>query len=374
MGGPLPPERRRVVYVVNYPIFFLSHRLELALRAREAGYRVSVITPVGEGVDRIKMAGLEWYEMRFDPGGMNPWRDLKTILDLVSIFLRLRPDVVHNVTVKPVLYGTFAARLAGVPRVINAISGLGYLFTGTRPLRRMLGVLLYRLLMRHPDMRVILQNQEDISLFRHFRLAPERALRLVRGSGVDVDRFSPRLRPQGAPIVMQVSRMVGDKGVREFIGAARQVRLVRPDVRFLLVGPLYPDNPSALSAEEVSAAETEGVVEWLGPQDDIASLLSRASIFCLPSYREGLPKSLLEAAACGLPIITTNTSGCKEVVRDGENGLLVPVGDVGALTSAIERLLDNPSLCRNMGAVARKDVVEKFSFDRIASEQIALYS
>lgn len=374
MGENRPQRRRRVVYVVNYPIFFLSHRLDLALRARKAGYDVVVITPAGEGVERIKMAGLGWHEMRFDPGGMNPWRDVETIRDLVSLFRRLRPDIVHNVTVKPVLYGTLAARITGVPRVVNAISGLGYLFTGDRPLRRILGVFLYRLLMRHSSMRVILQNQDDLLLFRQFRLAPENTLRLIRGSGVDTDRYSPQPRPEGPPIVMQVSRMVGDKGVREFIAAARRLKVARPDVRFLLVGPLYPDNPSALSAEDLHAAEQEGIVEWLGPRDDVAELLSRVSVFCLPSYREGLPKSLLEAAACGLPLVTTDTSGCKEVVRDGENGLLVPVGDPDALAAAIKRLLNDPELSLRLAAQARADVVENFSFDRIAEQQISLYS
>src|ERR1700727_2017826 len=174
-------DRKRVVYVVNYPIFFNSHRLALALRAREAGYEVIVISPQGEGVDVIKAAGLEWHEMSFDPGGMNPWRDMATIRDLTRLFRQLQPDVVHNITIKPVLYATFAARLTGVKRVVNAVSGLGYLFTSGRPLQRVLGVCLYRLFLRHPDMRTILQNREDLGLFESMRLAPPESLRLIRG-------------------------------------------------------------------------------------------------------------------------------------------------------------------------------------------------
>jgi glycosyltransferase involved in cell wall biosynthesis len=365
----------RIAYVVNYPIFFNSHRLALALRARAAGYEVIVISPQGEGVDTIKAAGLEWCEMSFDPGGMNPARDIVTIRDLVRLFRQLKPDVVHNITIKPVLYGTFAARLTGVKRVVNAVSGLGYLFTSGRRLQQAIGITLYRLFLRHPDMRVILQNREDLALFEKLRLAPSETLRLIRGSGVDIVTFAPSQRLQAAaPMVLQTSRMVGDKGVREFIQAAQMVKITRPAVRFVLVGPLYPDNPSALTAEQLRALEAEGSVEWWGHRDDVAAVLNQATIYCLPSYREGLPKSLLEAGACGLPLITTNTTGCKEVVTDGENGLLVPVADANALACAIERLLDDPSLAHRLGARARERVVKEFSFDLIASSQIALYA
>jgi glycosyltransferase involved in cell wall biosynthesis len=312
--------------------------------------------------------------MRFDAGGMNPLRDLATIQDLLRLFRMLKPDIVHNVTVKPVLYGTLAARLVGVPRVINAISGLGYLFTGVRLSRRLLGIALYRLLMRHPDMRVIVQNREDLALFREYDLAPDRTLRLIRGSGVDIVGFAPGTRPAGVPLVLQVSRMVGDKGVREFVQAAEIVRRTHPDIRFVLAGPLYPGNPSALTESELRAAEASGAVTWIGPCNDIAKLLAQASIFCLPSYREGLPKSLLEAGACGLPSVTTDTSGCREVVQDGDNGLLVPVADAPALATAIERLLADPHAAAAMGARARLKVEQEFSLDRIIAAQLALYA
>jgi glycosyltransferase involved in cell wall biosynthesis len=364
----------RLIYVVNYPIFFNSHRLALALRAREVGYDVIVISPRGEGVDVIKAAGLEWHEMSLDPGGMNPWRDFATIRDLVRLFRQLKPDVVHNITIKPVLYGSFAARVTGVKRVVNAVSGLGYLFTSGRRLKRALGIFLYRLFLRHPDMRTILQNREDFALFESVRLAPRESLRLIRGSGVDITAFTPAVPPQGPPIVVQTSRMVGDKGVREFIQAAQIVKGARPNVRFVLVGPLYPDNPTAFTAKELHTLEAQGAVEWWGPRDDVAAVLRQATIYCLPSYREGLPKSLLEAGACGLPLITTNTSGCKEVVTDNENGLLVPVADGPALARAIERLLADPTLAGRLAGEARERVVRDFSFDTIAQAQIALYS
>jgi glycosyltransferase involved in cell wall biosynthesis len=365
--------RARVIYVVNQPSFFVSHRMALARRVRDEGYDVSVITPAGDGVEAIRSAGFDWHPMRFDAGGMNPLRDFVTFLDLLSLFRRFKPAIVHNVTIKPVLYGTFAARLAGIPCVINAVSGLGYLFTGQRVMVRLLAIILYRVLMRHPNMRVILQNREDMAQFRHYHLAPALSLCLIRGSGVDVSNFSPWQARPGPPIVMQVSRMVGDKGLREFIAAAAMVHATHPQTRFLLVGPLYPGNPSALSEDELRRAEKEGHVTWLGPRSDIAELLAQARIFCLPSYREGLPKALLEAGASGLPSVTTDTSGCREVIRPGVNGLLVPVGDASALAEAIIWLLDEPEEARIMGMRARKEVEQHFSLDRIIEAQVALY-
>jgi glycosyltransferase involved in cell wall biosynthesis len=364
----------RIAFVATPASFFVSHRLALAMRARALGYDITIITPEGEGVETIKAEGFRWHSISFDSGGMNPAQDFRTFSDLVRLFRRIRPNIVHNVTVKPVLYGTVAARLSGVPRVVNAVSGLGYLFTRDRRFRRALGIALYRVLMRHSDMRVILQNKEDVAFFARHRLASKREIRLIRGSGVDINLYKPGVRDHSSPVIIQTSRMLADKGVREFIAAAREVRKSWPSVRFLLVGPLYPGNPSAISAEELAAAQDEGAVEWLGYRSDIAALLAKTTIFCLASYREGLPKSLLEAAACGLPLITTDTSGCREVVTNGENGLLVPVGDSRALAQAIGRLLADPALARRLGERARERAEREFALDLVIDQQIALYT
>lgn len=366
--------QKRILYVINSSVFFVSHRLILAEAARAAGYEVAVACPMGGGVAAIRAAGFTWHEIPLDAGGMNFLRDLVTVRVLVRLFRTVQPDIVHNVTTKPVIYGTFAARLAGVPRVINAISGLGYLFSGGRRLTRWLGVTLYKLFMRHPEMRVILQNAEDVELFRRYGLAEEKAIRLIRGSGVDTDAFTPRPCPPGPPMVLQTSRMLGDKGVWEFIEAARILKPRWPEVRFVLAGPLYPDNPSALTANQLRNKERDGGMTWLGHVEDVAALLPQATVFCLASYREGLPKSLIEAGACGLPLITTDTSGCKEVVTNGINGLLVPVADGVALANAIEKLLRDPNMARGLGACARDRVVRDFSLKTILSQQIALYS
>lgn len=374
-AGVAPVVKSRIIYVVSPSEFFVSHRLPLAEAARRKGFEVTVVTPDGRGVPEIQAAGFEWVKLPIDRGGMNPLNELRTLVFLWRLYKKLQPSIVHHVTVKPVLYGTLAARLAGVPKVVNAISGMGYLFTGGRHLRRTLGTLLYRICLRHPSLRVIVQNREDLELFRAARLAHDDALVLIPGSGVDLNRFRPAGdREKGAaPLVLQTCRMLADKGVREFIDAARRLRPEFPAVRFVLVGAPDPGNPTAVNVRELEAAAAEGIIEWWGHRSDIPEILSQATIYCLPSYREGLPKSLIEAAAAGLPLVTTDTSGCREVVRHEENGLLVPVADSVALAAALRRLLNDAALRQRLGAAARRDAEARFGLHHILEAQLDLY-
>jgi glycosyltransferase involved in cell wall biosynthesis len=250
---------------------------------------------------------------------------------------------------------------------------MGYLFTAGRRVRQWLANRLYRISLNHSNMRVIVQNQEDLALFRQNRLAPDESLVLIPGSGVDVGRFHPCAERANPPIVLQTSRMLADKGVREFIAAARMLNSRFPNVRFVLVGAPDPGNPTSLNDTELRAAAEEGVIEWWGHRSDIPAILAQASIYCLPSYREGLPKSLIEAAATGLPLVTTDTSGCREVVRHGENGLIVPIANAPALADAIALLLSNSALSASLGMTARRDAMERFALEGIIEAQLALY-
>lgn len=365
----------KILYVVNHSGFFVSHRLSLALRARELGHEVAVVLPPGDSMDVLRASGVTWYPLPLNAGGFQPLHELETLRTLCRVFKEVQPAVVHNVAIKPVLYGTLAARLMGVPRVVNAVSGLGYLFTGNRPGAKLAGIAMYRLLLRHPQMRVILQNKEDFAFFQRNGLAPASTLRLIRGSGVDVQRFVPTAKPAGAAsVVVQTSRLVGDKGVNEFAEAAKIVTQRYPEARFILVGGFYPGNPTALTEKDVRRLQEDGVVECVGHQNDVLPWLNKATIYCLASYREGLPKSLLEAAACGLPLVTTDTSGCKEVVTDDKNGLLVPVADGPALAEAIMKLIADPALMARLGRNARESAVSEFALGNILDQQIALYT
>jgi len=363
---------RRLLYVCAPVDFFVSHRLTLARAAQAAGFDVHVMTPDdGVGVAAIKAAGLTWHELAIERGGMNPLREAATVRFFIAAYRRIRPDVVHHVTIKPVLYGTLAARIVDVPRVVNAVSGLGYMFTGGSALRRRFGALLYRLCLGHRDMTVIVQNAEDRDFFVGKRLIDPAAIVLIPGSGVDLALFEQPPR-RTRPMVIQTCRMLADKGVREFIAAAAMLR-PHHDARFVLVGGPDPANPTSIPVAELEAAVDAGNIEWLGQRSDIPDLLATATVYCLASYREGLPKSLIEAAAASLPLVTTDTSGCREVVTDGVNGLLVPVADAPALAAAIGRLLDDEALRDRLGRAARADAEARFNVRRIVAAQVALY-
>ncbi len=362
----------RIAIVVNEAKFFVSHRLVLAQAARDAGYDVVVITPGGEGEDEILAAGFEWHRLRMTRSGTNPLAELRVIAQLYGLYRRLRPDLIHHVAMKPVVYGTPLARWLGIGAVVNAIPGMGYMFTGTRSLRSAFGQILYRACVHHPNMTLIVQNRDDDRTIARWLPHAERVL--VEGSGVDMSDFAPAVLKPTDTIVMQTGRMLRDKGVLEFIAAAARVRQRHPGVRCVLVGNLDADNPSSIDEAALRRACDAGIVEWWGYRRDIPALLREASIFCLPSYREGLPKALIEAAAAGLALVTTDTTGCRAVVTHEHNGLLVPVMDADALAAAICRLLDDAPLRTRLGAAARTDAVARFSLPNVLAAQLGIYA
>jgi glycosyltransferase involved in cell wall biosynthesis len=366
-----------VLIVVNEARFFLTHRLPVAVGAARAGYDVQIVTPRdGPEVAQIEAAGFVVHHLPLDRQGMNPSRDLRSLAALVSLYRRLRPDVVHHVTVKPVLYGSIAARLAGVPAVVNAVSGFGYLHLNAR--RRTAAVWaavrqLYRAAFRHPRLRVIFQNPDDRDAFVRAGIArPEQAV-LILGSGVDLDAFAPTPLPQGTPVVMLPARQLWDKGVGEFVDAARALRGAGLDARFVLVGD-GEGNRAAVPAATLESWVREGVVEWWRRRDDMPATLSAATLVCLPSYREGCPKVLLEAAACARPIVTTNVPGCRDVITDGVEGVLVPPRDATGLAAAVRRCLSDPAWLARAGAAARVRAERQFGVERVVQATLETYA
>lgn len=359
----------RLVYLVTEDWYFASHRLPLAGAAKHAGFGVTVITRCGAKCGAIRAAGIEVVPFEMARRGLNPFGLLREVVTLALLYRRLRPDVVHHVALRPVVAGGLAARLARVPGVVSAIAGMGYAFTAGRGgwLAFVLRVLLRAALRRGP---VIVQNPDDAQAVRALGVAPER-IRLIPGAGVDVHAFSPRPEPEGAPVVMLASRLLWDKGVGEFVEAARRLA---GRARFVLVGAPDPGNPASVPEATLHGWAKEGVVEWWGAREDMAKILTQAAVVCLPSwYREGLPKVLLEAMACGRPVVTTDAPGCRDCVRDGDNGLLVPVKDAGALAAAVSRLLEDPELRRRMGGRGRQRAVEEFSQERVIEATLAVY-
>jgi glycosyltransferase involved in cell wall biosynthesis len=365
-----------ILFVVNQAEFFLSHRLPLALAAQAAGFEVDVATPESTAVEGIRRAGLRHHPVPFSRRGLRPLTELGALWALFRLYRSLRPQVVHHVTIKPVIYGSIMARLTRVPAVVNAVSGLGYIFIsrgiGAKMLRQCVKWA-YRLAFGHSNIKVIFQNRDDLQLFIEDGLVNEKNCILVRGSGVDLNRFVPKDEPRGKPVVLFASRLLRDKGVCDFVEAARRLSTSGIDARFVLVGDTDTGNPASLGPGTVKRWHEDGTIEWWGARSDMPSVLRQARIVCLPSYREGLPKILAEAAACGRAIVATDVPGCREIVQHENNGLLVPPRNVEALASALMLLLQDDCLTRRMGRRGREIAEKDFSVEQVISKTLQIY-
>ena len=369
----------RLLFVVNVAWFFLSHRLALARAAMGAGYDVHLAADFDDRRELTRLAeeGISYHRIRLQRGGLNPLRDLGLLVSLTRLYRRLAPDIVHHVTVKPVLYGGAAARWLGVPGIVHAVSGLGYVFTDegwqARMLRRLVGAG-YRHVLGTDRARAIFQNGTDLGHFvEHRWIAPGQAM-LIPGAGVDVERFRPGAEPPGPVTFTLPARILREKGVVEFAEAASILRREGSRARFVLAGGLDPSNPGALTRDETLRLCADHGLEWVGHVEDVAALLSASHVVCLPSYREGLPKALLEACAAGRAIVTTDVPGCRDVVRAGENGLLVPVRDPVALAVAFRTLEADGALRQRLGAAGRERAVREFCEPLIVQRTMALYA
>ncbi len=358
----------RILFFENNPAYFVSHRLPLALAVRDMGYAVHVAAMPGQAAERIRAAGFEFHPLPFQRGSMNPFRELLTLWRIRRLYRDLQPQLVYQVTIKPVIYGTLAARNARVPRVVSVVSGLGYFalqdsLRGT--LLRNLVFGFYRFALRHPCQRVIFHNPEDRDAFVCQGILSQADTDVVPGSGVDMIYFNVSDEPAGVPVVVLPARMLRDKGVHEFVAAAAALRAAGVQARFLLAGGTDTGNPSAIPEAQLRQWHAEGDIEWLGQVPDMRALYATSHIVCLPSYREGMAKVLIEAAACGKPVVTTDVPGCRDAVLAGETGLLVPVRDVQELAAAIRRLIEDSTLRRRLGRQGRLLVENRFSTDRV---------
>lgn len=368
-------QRPKLLFLVTEDWYFCSHRLPLACAARDAGFDVAVATRITVHGERIRSAGLRPIPIALRRSGRNPWRELQAIREIAAIYRREAPDIVHHVALKPVLYGSLAAKIAKVPHIVNALAGMGYVFTSRNASARLLRpwiALAFRFLLKNS--RVILQNPDDRATLLAAGILRENQIALIRGSGVDTGIFRYVPEPDGEPpLIVLPARMLWDKGVGEFVAAAEILRHGGIAARFALAGERDPGNPSAIPLEQLRKWHASGTVSWLGQQEDMPALLAQSHIVCLPSYREGLPKALLEAAACGRAIVATDVPGCREAVRHGENGLLVPARDSAALARALRRLIEDPALRRRFGESGRALAEREFSVGEISAGTLALY-
>lgn len=364
----------RLLYLITEDWYFWSHRLDLARAAREAGYNVIVATRVTDHGERIRGEGFQLEPLEMVRRSRNPFREVIAVAELVRLYRRVNPDVVHHVAMKPILYGSLAAWLTRVPSVINAFAGLGYAFMDERNgLLRWCVKTAFRTVLRLSHSVALVQNQDDQDRLVGEGVVPASRARIIAGSGIDVAVYSMQPQPSGIPVVVLPARMLRDKGVGEFVEAARRLKQKGIHARFILVGRRDEHNPAAIPEIRLKEWVQEGVVEWWGHREDMPAVYAAAMLVVLPSYREGLPKVLLEAAACGKAIVATDVPGCREIVRDRFNGLLVSPRDSTALAAAIEELLSDQALREVMGQRSRTRVLAEWSSPRITEQVLGLY-
>ena len=368
--------KRRLLYVVTEDWYFCSHRLSLACAARDAGHEVWVATRIDQHEQKIRHAGFQLVPLQMERSSLSLSSQYRALRELTHVYRKVRPDIVHHVALKPVLIGSMAAQRAKIPTVVNALAGLGFVFASESPKARVLRPFIrawFRRVLNRGNSRLILQNPDDARMFIDNKLITAARIVMVRGSGVDVHHYRVLPEPNAQPTVALVARMLRDKGIVELVEAARLLRAQNRNVRVILAGGLDELNPSCLRAEEIDAWEREGLIEWWGEVDDVRRVWAEAHLAVLPSYREGLPKSLLEAAACGRALIATDVPGCREIVQNEKNGLLVPVRTAAPLAAAMAHLLDNAPLRLHMAKAGRALVECEFAQARINAETLAVY-
>ncbi len=368
----------KIVLFANTEWYLYNFRRSLALALRDAGHDVLLLSPDGPYGEKLRSLGLRWHPLPMDRRSLNPLREGLLFVHLWRLLRREQPEVVHSFTIKSAVYGSLAARLAGVPARVNAVAGMGYVFISDSLNARVLRPLVrtsLKLALGGRNARLVLQNPDDVALFARAGLVDESQVRMIPGSGVDCSRFLPdpnrqvelRLR------VLLPARLLWDKGLAEYVQAARVMHSQGRPIDFLLAGDPDPGNPAAVPEANVREWVMQGLVQWLGHVDDMPGLLRSVDIVALPSYREGLPKGLIEAAASGCALVTTDVPGCREVVTHNVDGLLVPVRDGNALAQAIARLQDKPALRARLADAGRRKALAQFDERIVVRETMAVY-
>ncbi|MGZ3744004.1 MAG: glycosyltransferase family 4 protein [Pseudobdellovibrionaceae bacterium] len=368
----------KIILAVNTLGSFISHRRGLFLKLKES-QAVQVILPASEDHQAVQNEIPEnlLLSIPMSRKGINPFIELTTIIAYYLQYRENKPDLVHHFTIKPVIYGTLAARLAGVPKIINSITGLGFVFTSNSLKAKILGVLvkyLYRFCFSSQNVRVIFQNTDDRDFFINHGIIKKDRCFLVEGSGVDVQKFSPSLTNNSIPKIFLASRLLIEKGIFEFIEALQILKQKGLKFEAIIAGDIDPGNPGSISRPQFNEWKQSNIATFLGFQKDMAAILKSIDIACLPSYREGLPMALLEAMAAGKPLVTTDAPGCRSTVKESRNGFLVPIKNPQALADGLEKLFLDPELCKKMGNESRLIAVEFFSNEKITSEIIKVYN
>ena len=369
--------KKRVLFIVNVDWFFLSHRLPIAQAAAEKGYEVHIATSLTQPINELENLGFQIHPIKLNRGKYDIFSILVYFFRIITLIPKIKPDLIHLVTIKPVLIGGIASRILRVPSVLYAISGMGYVFIGKsffhKILRKLISVL-YKFALNHKNSIVVFQNTTDKRDISHIANLDKGSCEMIKGSGVDINLYEVTDLPNGKPIIMFASRLIKDKGIYEFVNAAKDLVISENNaLRFVIVGDIDPENKSSLSKQELQSWVDEGVIEHWGFQTDMFDVLSKASLVVLPSYREGLPKVLIEAAACGRAVLTTDVPGCRDAIIPNITGRLVPVRDASALKAEIKQLINDRGLLTKMGIEGRKLAVEKFDLSFVIEKHLNIY-
>lgn len=366
----------KIILVANTDWYLFNFRLSLARFLRNQGWEVLFVSPAGRFVEKIEQQRFRWIPWNLGRKTVTPWRELPSLLELGRIYCNEKADLIHQHTIKPVIYGSLAARLAGKPALVNSITGRGYVFRGDdkrAAILRWMVKPLYKLALSLPNCALVFENENDRRYFIQQGLVPAQQTWLIEGVGVDEDVFSPLPEPVGEPVVLMAARLLWDKGLGVLVEAARLLHQ-RVRVRVVLVGSPDPGNPKSVKEDTLRGWHEEGVIEWWGWQDDMQQVYSRCHIVVLPTmYGEGVPTTLLEAAACARPLVATDIPGCRAIVEDGKNGFLVQPDDPQGLADAIERLVIDPQLRLKMGLAGRQFVVDKYTKVKINIATFSVY-
>jgi glycosyltransferase involved in cell wall biosynthesis len=366
---------KKIILFANTDWYLYNFRLDFAIALMQAGYDVLLLSPDGAYRSRMEVLGLRWREFSISRRGLNLLKEIGAVFRLFNVYREEQPDIVHHFTIKCVFYGSTIAHLLGINKIINSITGLGYVFldeTFKVRLLRWAAVNWYRLILHGTD--VIFLNKDDMAFFVKKKIIRLDEAIFIAGDGVNIQKYAAITdKKTTIPMVVMACRMLYDKGVVEFVDAARILKEAGTQGRFVLVGNVDNGNPSGIPEGQLDDWQKEGAIEWWGWRDKMEEVFQEASIACLPSYREGLPKMLIEAGACELPLVATDVPGCREIVQDGYNGLLVPPQNARALAEAIDRLLKDESMRKEMGIHSRKRVEELYSTKIIVDKTMAVY-
>ncbi len=368
--------KQRVLLAANTSWYLYNFRLPLLRELLAHGCEVLILAPADLYVEKLQHYNIRHINISIARSGLNPFDDTGLLSQYITAYKRLRPDIVQHFTVKPVTYGTIAARLCHIKFIFNMISGLGYVFTGTGFKKLWIQKIVRMLYKRSMDYshHVFFQNKDDRDYFLRHDLVDENKITVLPGTGVDTCKFKRvNTKERKSVTFVLAARMLWDKGIKEFVDAAYLLNKKHKDINFWLLGPVDRQNPSGIPPEHLNVWNKEGIVKYLGTTDNVRSYLERADVIVLPSYREGIPLSLLEGAAMRMPIITTDAPGCREVVENGKNGYVVPIKDSDKLAAAMEQFILNPKFIGQMGKESRKMAVSRFDSRKIVKEILKFY-